>query len=191
MFSAPCIPMEKQSSQPPPSWRLSSCIPAAPPIPVCSLCPAWGSSSVSRGALEAVIPVFSVPLQKSSIHPLGSWEHPRHRLPERLLNFPLSQKKQVTSSVTGWERGQAVSKTGLFFPFFVFQQLLQMSQATANSSAASKVGAGGGFASSLGHHVISLGFSQLLKLVFEQPGSPSGHLSLIPPLAACLFVGLG
>lgn len=84
-----------------------------------------------------------------------------------------------------------MSKTGLFFPLFVFQQLLQMSQATANSSAASKVGADGGFASSLGHHIISLGFSQLLKFVFAQPGRPSGHLSLDPPLAACLFVGLG
>lgn len=95
------------------------------------------------------------------------------------------------SSVTGRERGQVLSKTGLFFPFFVFRQLLQMSQATANSSAASKVGVAGGFAFSFSHHIISPRFSQLLKLVFEQPSSPSGHFSLDPPLAACFFMGLG
>lgn len=83
-----------------------------------------------------------------------------------------------------------MSKTGLFFPIFVFRQLLQMSQTTANSSAASKMGADGGFASSLCHHIISPGFSQLLKLIFEQLGSPLGHFSLDAPLAACFFMGL-
>ena len=189
VFSAPRIPMQKEGSHPPPSRRLPPCIPAAPG-------PSRTAAFTLRRAaarpaalwpLCAAFPAFPATLWINPIHPLGSWEHPRHLLPRRLLNFTVSQKNKSCLQSWGGRGDKSCQRQACFSPSLYFDSCCRRD----NSLAASKVAADGGFASSLGHHIISPGFSQLLKLIFEQPGSPSGHCSLNPPLAACFLMGLG
>lgn len=70
--------------------------------------------------LKIMIPAFPVPLQKNSIHPVGSWEHPRHLLPGRLLNFPLSQKNKSCLQSQGGRGDKFCQRQACFSPSLYF-----------------------------------------------------------------------